>query len=175
MPPASADSKPMYQKDEKALCFHGELLYEAKVLEVDKVDPSDKNSPWRYRVHYKGWKNTYVNPFGSSRPLDESPFLHLTSSLLKSQMSIIDCACCLLVILWITCGCLAEFIVVNKAIERESCRLLLSGHPRLGPSLNSCHLHVPEERHLYTAALYVSLGHCQHFRRTLSMSCLHIC
>jgi mortality factor 4-like protein 1 len=58
MPPASADSKPMYQKDEKALCFHGELLYEAKVLEVKKIDPKDKNSPHEYRVHYKGWKNT---------------------------------------------------------------------------------------------------------------------
>ena len=58
MPPASADSKPMYAKDEKALCFHGELLYEAKVLEVKKIDPKDKLSAYEYRVHYKGWKNT---------------------------------------------------------------------------------------------------------------------
>lgn len=48
----------MYAKDEKALCFHGELLYEAKVLEVKKIDPKDKTSPYEYRVHYKGWKNT---------------------------------------------------------------------------------------------------------------------
>lgn len=58
MPAAQADSKPTYQKDEKALCFHGELLYEAKVLEVRKVDPKDKTSAYEYRVHYKGWKNT---------------------------------------------------------------------------------------------------------------------
>lgn len=48
----------MYQKDERALCFHGELLYEAKVLEVRRVDPKDKTSAHEYRVHYKGWKNT---------------------------------------------------------------------------------------------------------------------
>jgi len=58
MAPASADSKPTYQKDEKAFCFHGELIYEAKILDVRKQDSKDKNSPYEYRVHYKGWKNT---------------------------------------------------------------------------------------------------------------------
>lgn len=58
MAPANPESKPSYQKDEKALCFHGELLYEAKILEVRKKDPKDKSSPFEYRVHYKGWKNT---------------------------------------------------------------------------------------------------------------------
>lgn len=48
----------MYLKDEKALCFHGELLYEAKVLDVRRQDSKDKNSAFEYRVHYKGWKNT---------------------------------------------------------------------------------------------------------------------
>ncbi|RMZ82479.1 hypothetical protein DV737_g2022, partial [Chaetothyriales sp. CBS 132003] len=59
MAPTPSDSKPMYAKDERALCFHGELLYEAKVLEVRKQDPKDKTSPFEYRVHYKGWKNTW--------------------------------------------------------------------------------------------------------------------
>ncbi|KAJ9639696.1 Esa1p-associated factor [Knufia peltigerae] len=59
MAPQSSETKPMYQKDEKALCFHGELLYEAKVLEVRRVDPKDKTSAHEYRVHYKGWKNTW--------------------------------------------------------------------------------------------------------------------
>jgi len=58
MAPANSESKPSYQKDEKALCFHGELLYEAKILDVRKQDPKDKTSPFEYRVHYKGWKNT---------------------------------------------------------------------------------------------------------------------
>lgn len=59
MAPGNPDSKPSYQKDEKALCFHGELLYEAKILDVRKQDPKDKTSPFEYRVHYKGWKNTW--------------------------------------------------------------------------------------------------------------------
>ena len=58
MAPAANENKPMYAKDEKALCFHGEFLYEAKVLEVRKQDAKDKTSPFEYRVHYKGWKNT---------------------------------------------------------------------------------------------------------------------
>ncbi|KAF2839617.1 MRG-domain-containing protein [Patellaria atrata CBS 101060] len=60
MAPASASvSQPMFAKDEKALCFHHELLYEAKVLDLKVVDPNDKKSPWSYKVHYKGWKNTW--------------------------------------------------------------------------------------------------------------------
>jgi len=51
-------SEPLFKKDEKALCFHHELLYEAKVLDSKPVDPSDKKSAYQYKVHYKGWKNT---------------------------------------------------------------------------------------------------------------------
>jgi hypothetical protein len=52
----------MFQKDEKVLCFHHELLYEAKITEYKHFIENDKNSPFQYQVHYKGWKNTYV-PF----------------------------------------------------------------------------------------------------------------
>ena len=52
---------PQYNKDEKVLCFHHELLYEAKVLDYKHAIEGDKKSPYQYRVHYKGWKNTYVN------------------------------------------------------------------------------------------------------------------
>ncbi|CAO2650920.1 Nn.00g092170.m01.CDS01 [Neocucurbitaria sp. VM-36] len=58
MAPA-ASSEPSYRKDEKVYCFHHELLYEAKVLEVKAVDSDDKKSGFQYRVHYKGWKNTW--------------------------------------------------------------------------------------------------------------------
>ena len=51
-------NQPAFIKDERALCFHHELLYEAKVLESKLSDPDDKKSPLQYRVHYKGWKNT---------------------------------------------------------------------------------------------------------------------
>jgi mortality factor 4-like protein 1 len=59
MAPAAAP-EPQFKKDEKALCFHHELLYEAKVLDV-KPSEEDKKS-FEYKVHYKGWKNTYVVP-----------------------------------------------------------------------------------------------------------------
>lgn len=48
----------MYGKDEKVLCFHHELLYEAKVLAFKPKDASDKNGGYTYHVHYKGWKST---------------------------------------------------------------------------------------------------------------------
>ena len=57
MAPQNVD-KPAYIKDEKALCFHGELLYEAKIMDLRKQNEKDKTSSWEYRVHYKGWKNT---------------------------------------------------------------------------------------------------------------------
>ncbi|KAJ5823155.1 Chromo domain/shadow [Penicillium robsamsonii] len=49
----------MYSKDEKVLCFHHEILYDAKILDVRHKDPTDKKSPFEYQVHYKGWKNTW--------------------------------------------------------------------------------------------------------------------
>lgn len=52
---AGMQPKQNYEKDEKVLCFHGELLYEAKILEVEQ-DTETKS--FRYRIHYKGWKNT---------------------------------------------------------------------------------------------------------------------
>ena len=59
MAPSSSSSHG-YVKDEKVLCFHHELLYEAKVLDSKLKDPNDKKDGNMYRVHYKGWKNTYV-------------------------------------------------------------------------------------------------------------------
>lgn len=56
MPPKA--ELPAYAKDEKVLCFHGELLYEAKVLEHKPSASEDKKNAFMYRVHYKGWKNT---------------------------------------------------------------------------------------------------------------------
>ncbi|KAI5291200.1 Esa1p-associated factor [Ascosphaera aggregata] len=53
-PPAQS-----YHKDEKAFCFHHDILYEAKILDVRHQDPDDKKSPHEYLVHYKGWKNTW--------------------------------------------------------------------------------------------------------------------
>jgi len=54
-------NQPAYQKDERVLCFHHEILYEAKILDIRHTDPDDRKSPYEYLVHYKGWKNTYVS------------------------------------------------------------------------------------------------------------------
>ncbi|ORY11653.1 MRG-domain-containing protein [Clohesyomyces aquaticus] len=51
--------EPQFRKDEKALCFHHELLYDAKVIDLKPVDGDDKKSGFQYKVHYKGWKNTW--------------------------------------------------------------------------------------------------------------------
>ncbi|KAK3709355.1 Esa1p-associated factor [Vermiconidia calcicola] len=56
---APSSSSPAYAKDEKVLCFHHELLYEAKVLDSKVKDPNDKKDGYMYKVHYKGWKNTW--------------------------------------------------------------------------------------------------------------------
>ncbi|KAL2005711.1 hypothetical protein VTN00DRAFT_10204 [Thermoascus crustaceus] len=48
-----------YQKDERVLCFHHEILYEAKIIDIRHTDPDDRKSPYEYLVHYKGWKNTW--------------------------------------------------------------------------------------------------------------------
>jgi hypothetical protein len=55
-------SQMTYHKDERVLCFHHEILYEAKILDTRHTDPDDRKSPHEYLVHYKGWKNTCVCP-----------------------------------------------------------------------------------------------------------------
>ncbi|KAI1432156.1 MRG-domain-containing protein [Xylaria sp. CBS 124048] len=49
---------PPFSKDEKVMCFHGHLLYEAKVLDV-KIDQGKNVEDARYLVHYKGWKASW--------------------------------------------------------------------------------------------------------------------
>ncbi|GAA5956087.1 hypothetical protein JCM8115_004409 [Rhodotorula mucilaginosa] len=55
-------SKLTYAENEKALCFHGPLMYEAKVLKAEYWQKgSNKNGAEgpHYFVHYKGWKQTW--------------------------------------------------------------------------------------------------------------------
>ena len=57
MAPARQQPAPQFAKDEKVLCFHMDMLYEAKVMDVQVGEkPGDG---YRYKVHYKGWKNTW--------------------------------------------------------------------------------------------------------------------
>ncbi|KAK7422096.1 Esa1p-associated factor [Neonectria punicea] len=56
-PARQQPAPPPFSKDEKVLCFHMDMLYEAKVMDVQ---PGEKpGDGYRYKVHYKGWKNTW--------------------------------------------------------------------------------------------------------------------
>ncbi|CAK7221626.1 Esa1p-associated factor [Sporothrix curviconia] len=61
MPPKQAAAP--YATDERVFCFHMDMLYEARVLDVQQVPgvpaSADAGQRWRYRIHYKGWKNTW--------------------------------------------------------------------------------------------------------------------
>ena len=61
MPPKQAAAP--YAVDERVFCFHMDMLYEARVLDVQQVAgvpaSADAGQRWRYRIHYKGWKNTW--------------------------------------------------------------------------------------------------------------------
>jgi len=51
----------MFNVNDRVLCYHGPLIYEAKVLKVETWDeamsPLGIAGP-HYFVHYKGWKQT---------------------------------------------------------------------------------------------------------------------
>ncbi|BGP63807.1 Esa1p-associated factor [Rhodotorula toruloides] len=51
-----------YAENEKALCFHGPLMYEAKVLKAEFWQKGSNKSGAvgpHYFVHYRGWKQTW--------------------------------------------------------------------------------------------------------------------
>jgi len=54
-PSKAAQATAPFAKDERVLCFHHEMLYEAKILDVR---PTEDKESWQYKIHYKGWKNT---------------------------------------------------------------------------------------------------------------------
>ncbi|KIN02489.1 hypothetical protein OIDMADRAFT_159912 [Oidiodendron maius Zn] len=45
-----------FEKEERVLCFHHDMLYEAKILDSR---PTENGQSFQYRIHYKGWKNTW--------------------------------------------------------------------------------------------------------------------
>ncbi|CAG8954058.1 hypothetical protein HYFRA_00009159 [Hymenoscyphus fraxineus] len=54
-PTKAADPVAPFAKEEKILCFHGPVLYEAKILDLRL-----SNNAWQFKIHYKGWKNTLL-------------------------------------------------------------------------------------------------------------------
>lgn len=60
-----------FNEDEKVLCFHGPLIYEAKILkgELWENKQIEKDNGPHYYVHYKGWKQTWDEWVPESRVL----------------------------------------------------------------------------------------------------------
>lgn len=55
-----------FTQNERVLCYHGPLVYEAKVLKVEHWDEATTKTGMlgtQYLVHYKGWKQTCVPAF----------------------------------------------------------------------------------------------------------------
>ncbi len=60
MPPKHATAP--FEANERVFCFHMDMLYEARILDVQQVTApagASDGQRWRYRIHYKGWKNTW--------------------------------------------------------------------------------------------------------------------
>lgn len=85
----------MFRLNERVLCFHGPLLYEAKVLkfrdgsgegDVESVEELGSPSPegQYYLVHYKGWKNSWDDW------VPEDRVLKWTDENLKTQKELKD-------------------------------------------------------------------------------------
>ncbi|PPQ71165.1 hypothetical protein CVT26_011026 [Gymnopilus dilepis] len=61
-----------YNNQERVLCYHGPLIYEAKVLKTKNFDESSTSTGGvgiHYLVHYKGWKQTWDEWVPASRLL----------------------------------------------------------------------------------------------------------
>ena len=51
---------------ERVLCYHGPVIYEAKILKAELWDDTNTKSGfagYHYFVHYKGWKQTWASRF----------------------------------------------------------------------------------------------------------------
>ncbi|CAK7206212.1 Esa1p-associated factor [Sporothrix eucalyptigena] len=60
MPPKQAAAP--YAVGERVFCFHMEMLYEARVMDVQQntgAAAAADGQRWRFYIHYKGWKNTW--------------------------------------------------------------------------------------------------------------------
>ncbi|PPQ90484.1 hypothetical protein CVT25_014767 [Psilocybe cyanescens] len=71
MSAASAPS-PIFNAQERVLCYHGPLIYEAKVLKTKTFEtpsPTTGVAGPHYLVHYKGWKQTWDEWVPASRLL----------------------------------------------------------------------------------------------------------
>ena len=60
---AAATPPATFSPNERVLCYHGPLIYEAKVLKSEVWDETNTKLGTlgqHFFVHYKGWKQTLV-------------------------------------------------------------------------------------------------------------------
>ena len=53
-----------FTQNERVLCYHGPMIYEAKILKIDNWDEANTKTGTvgpHFFVHYKGWKQTRVS------------------------------------------------------------------------------------------------------------------
>ncbi|EPQ53213.1 MRG-domain-containing protein [Gloeophyllum trabeum ATCC 11539] len=85
-----ATSAPTYAVNERVLCYHGPLIYEAKILKVENWDETTTQlgsvGP-HYFVHYKGWKQTWDEWVPASRLLKYNEASIQLQKQLKEQAS----------------------------------------------------------------------------------------
>jgi len=60
--------QPKFTADEKVLCYHGPLLYEAKILKSKK-----ESGNYSYFVHYQGWNKNWDEWVGEARIMKQVP------------------------------------------------------------------------------------------------------
>ncbi|KAJ7216961.1 MRG-domain-containing protein [Mycena haematopus] len=84
-------SEPVFAAGENVLCYHGPLIYVAKVLKVQNpVDGEEKNAVTgkegqHYFVHYKGWKTTWDEWVPSMRLLKDNEVNRLKQKELQKE------------------------------------------------------------------------------------------
>ncbi|KAH6902543.1 MRG-domain-containing protein [Coprinopsis sp. MPI-PUGE-AT-0042] len=94
--PSASSSNDIFVVGEKALCYHGPLVYEAKILQTaDFEEPAPLTGVvgMHYFVHYKGWKRTWDEWVPASRLLkmNEQNLAH-QKALQNSHQSIVGAA-----------------------------------------------------------------------------------
>ncbi|CAK5263592.1 unnamed protein product [Mycena citricolor] len=83
---------PTFTVGENVLCYHGPLIYVAKVLKAQTAEPDEKNTitgqdGQHYFVHYKGWKTTWDEWVPAARLLKDNEQNRITQKSVQKEES----------------------------------------------------------------------------------------
>ncbi|CAK5278018.1 unnamed protein product [Mycena citricolor] len=83
---------PTFTVGENVLCYHGPLIYVAKVLKAQPAEPDEKNTitgqdGQHYFVHYKGWKTTWDEWVPAARLLKDNEQNRITQKSVQKEES----------------------------------------------------------------------------------------